>query len=64
LATGPAAAFRQRSEQYFTLSQSRAHFLRHENGRPHRAQGFAGRSAFERIRGMQLPGYGLAAPDE
>jgi hypothetical protein len=64
LETAPTDAFRQRSEQYFTVSQSRAHFLRQENGRPHRAQGLAGRSAFERIRGMRLPGYGLAAPVE
>jgi hypothetical protein len=26
------------SEQYFTLGQSRAHFLRHSNGSPQRAQ--------------------------
>ncbi len=41
----PAPAARQRSEQKRTLSQSRAHFLRHANGRPHAAQGFEGRLA-------------------
>lgn len=40
-----APAARQRSEQKRTLSQSRAHFLRHANGRPHAAQGFEGRLA-------------------
>jgi hypothetical protein len=35
----------QRSEQYFTFSQSRAHFLRHANGRPHDAHIFCGRLA-------------------
>ena len=35
---------RQRSEQYFTFSQSRAHFLHQVNGRPHTAQSFAGLS--------------------
>jgi hypothetical protein len=33
---------RQRSEQYFTSSQTFAHFLRQANGRPHVAQGFCG----------------------
>jgi transposase len=32
-----------RSEQVFTSSQSRAHFLRHANGRPQAAQIFSGR---------------------
>jgi hypothetical protein len=42
------AAFRrrksplQRSEQVFTLSQSRAHFLRHAKGRAQAAQIFSG----------------------
>ena len=31
------------SEQYLTFSQSRAHFLRHSKGRPHRAQIFGGK---------------------
>ena len=30
------------SEQYFTFAQSRAHFLRHSNGRPHRSQFLGG----------------------
>ncbi len=44
-----AAFFRspaQRLEQYFTLSQSRAHFLRQVKGRPQVAQIFVGRSDF------------------
>lgn len=39
---------RHRSEQYLTLSQSRAHFLRHENGRAHAAQIFCGKSDLAR----------------
>lgn len=35
---------RQRSEQYFTFSQSRAHFLRQVNGRPQTGQILLGRS--------------------
>jgi hypothetical protein len=34
---------RQRSEQNLTLSQSRAHFFLHVNGRPQLAHGFSGR---------------------
>lgn len=34
---------RQASEQYFTDSQSRAHFLRHSNGRWQTGQVFEGR---------------------
>ena len=34
---------RHRSEQYFTLSQSRAHFFRHANGFWHATQIFCGR---------------------
>jgi hypothetical protein len=34
---------RQRREQYFTLSQSRAHLRRHENGKPQETQAFCGR---------------------
>lgn len=37
------AADRQRLLQYLTDSQSRSHFLRHENGRPQAAQVFWGR---------------------
>ncbi len=59
-----AGAPRQRSEQYFTLSQSRAHFLRQAKGRPHAMHVFVGRSAFRRIRAMKSPGHGLAAPVE
>jgi hypothetical protein len=33
---------RQRSEQYFTCSQSRFHFLRQLNGRPQREHAFDG----------------------
>ena len=43
---------RQRSEQYLTSSQSRAHFLRHANGRPHAAQILVGRSPFLTILGI------------
>jgi hypothetical protein len=34
-----------RSEQYFTESQSRCHFLRHSNNRPHRSH-FLGAKPF------------------
>ena len=34
---------RQRSEHVVTCSQSRAHFLRHANGRPQTAHVFVGR---------------------
>jgi hypothetical protein len=40
---------RQRSEQYLTCSQSRAHFRRQLNGRPHTRQVFWGKSDFLRI---------------
>ena len=43
---------RQRSEQYLTCSQSRAHFLRQANGRPQAAQILVGRSPFLTILGM------------
>ncbi len=33
----------QRSEHVFTLSQSRAHFLRHAKGRAHASQIFSGK---------------------
>ena len=39
---------RQRSEQYFTLSQQSAHFLRQVKGRSHTGQVFVGRSDLER----------------
>lgn len=37
---------RQASEQYFTLAQSRAHFLRQANGRWHTGQVLVGRGVF------------------
>lgn len=37
------------SEQYFTLSHTLAHFLRHVNGRPQVTQVLLGRSDFLRI---------------
>jgi len=43
------AARRQRSEQYFTPSQSRSHFLRHVNGSVQCAQVFTGNPDFLRI---------------
>lgn len=43
---------RQRSEQYLTCSQSRAHFLRQAKGRPHSAQILVGRSPFLTILGI------------
>ncbi|AAM39069.1 Hypothetical Protein XCAW_00061 [Xanthomonas citri subsp. citri Aw12879] len=39
---------RHRSEQYFTSSHTRSHFLRQRNGRPHCAHTFSGRSCFLR----------------
>ena len=53
-----------RREQYLTLSQSRAHFLRHVNGRLQQPQCLVGRSTFWRILPMALPRHGLAAPVE
>jgi len=46
-ATGQGVPFwaRQRSLQYSTWSQLRAHFLRHVMGLPQTAQGFCGRLA-------------------
>ena len=41
---GPAS--RQRSEQYFTCSQSRAHFLRQANGRSQVTQSFSAKCSF------------------
>jgi hypothetical protein len=40
---------RQRSEQYFTSSQARSHFLRHVNERRQVRQTLVGRSVFWRI---------------
>jgi len=40
---------RQRAEQYFTWSQSRAHFLRHANGRSQVAHRLVGSSDFLRM---------------
>jgi hypothetical protein len=45
-----APVARHLSEQYFTLSQSRAHFLRHVNGRPHEAHVLVGRFAFAGLK--------------
>jgi len=39
-------ARRQRSEQNFTAAQSRAHFLRHANGRAQVMQIFVGKWGF------------------
>jgi hypothetical protein len=38
----------QASEQYFTFSQSRAHFLRHSKGRWQRMQSFGAKPFFTR----------------
>ncbi|OLP05927.1 hypothetical protein BLL52_2156 [Rhodoferax antarcticus ANT.BR] len=43
------AARRQRSEQYLTLSQSRAHFFRQAKGLPQVRQILLGNSDFLRI---------------
>ena len=48
-------AERQRSEQYFTSSQTFSHFFRHAKGRPQLAQVFSGSSAFFRIFAMRAP---------
>ncbi len=44
---------RHRSLQYFTCSQSRAHFLRQVKGRPQVGQVFCGRSDFFTPFGMR-----------
>ncbi len=51
---------RQRSEQYFTWSHTRSHFLRQRNGRPQCMQGFSGNSCFLRMamRRVSLTGGG------
>ena len=41
-------------EQYFTLSQSLAHFLRHSNGRPHRSQVRGGKPFLTRATSASL----------
>ncbi len=46
LEMAPVLPERQRSEQYLTSSQTRAHFLRQENGRLHLKQSLLGRVAF------------------
>lgn len=47
LAVGTCHCVRlQRSEQYFTLSQTVFHFFRQRNGRPQVAQIFVGKSDF------------------
>jgi hypothetical protein len=46
---GPAR--RQRAEQYFTASQSRAHLRRQTNGRRQCAQGLLGRNGFRCMAG-------------
>lgn len=52
---------RQRSLQYTTVGQSRAHFFRHVNGRPHTGQVLVGRSCFftplgipQNVRGQRV----------
>lgn len=57
----PFRSPRHRSEQYFTCSQSRSHFFRHVNGRPHAAQILVGRSDGGRCLGIRLlHGWGAA----
>jgi hypothetical protein len=43
---------RQRSEQYFTSSQTRAHFLRQANGRPQVKQSLLGNVALVKRFGL------------
>ncbi len=57
-------ASRQRCEQYFTFSQSRAHFLRQAKGRLQTGHVFVARSALRRVRAIGSPGHWLAAPVE
>jgi len=54
-------ALRHRSEQYSTLSQSLAHFLRHANGFWHAAHIFDGKSPFLTILGIWYPDHYEAA---
>ena len=57
-------AARQRSEQYFTFAQSRAHFFRQTKGRLQTTQGLVGSSSLRRVRATRSPGHRLAAPVE
>ena len=54
---------RHRSEQYLTCSQSRAHFLRHSNGRLHTGHTFVGFGdrCFEEAIRVDLPEVRFAA---
>ena len=45
------------SEQYFTFSQSLAHFLRHSNGRPQRSQTLGGNPFFVLASAVTASGY-------
>lgn len=56
---------RQRSEQYFTWSHTRSHFLRQRNGRPQCMQGFSGNSCFLRMamRRLSLTGGGWSVDE-
>ena len=58
----PERAERQRSEQYFTSCQTRAHFLRQANGSPQCAHVFEGRSPFLIMRGMMRAPHSRAVP--
>jgi hypothetical protein len=44
---------RQRSEQYFTSSQTFSHFLRHTKGLAQTGQVFVGKSLFFRMGGIR-----------
>ena len=61
---GRGGAARQRSEQYFTFAQSRAHFFRQAKGRRQTTQSLVGRSVLRRIPAMGSPRHWLAAPVE
>ena len=59
----PPLTERQRSEQYFTWSQSRAHFLRHAKGLPQHRQTLVGRASLRTIlANADLPRFSLS-PD-
>lgn len=62
--TDRGGAARQRLEQYFTFSQSRAHFLRHAKSRPQTMHVFIGRSALRNVGAIRSPGHRLGAPIE
>ena len=54
LGDGLRAPFRRHaSEQYFTVSQSRSHFFRQVNGRPHTTQSLGGGTGARTILGMR-----------